>query len=159
MNALSKFYQTVEPEFIKLRSVIREILQEEDSLSEIVQLVGKDSISETDKVTLEVARIIREDFLAQNGFSDHDKYCPFYKTCWMLKLIVQFYNEAVKAVKQSKISWNKIKSKTGGEKGIITKLSQTKFRIPSDGKESIEKDYKGLQDEITDFFRNIDEYN
>jgi len=158
MNALSKFYQTVEPEFIKLRSVVREILQEEDSLSEIVQLVGKDSISETDKVTLEVARLIREDFLAQNGFSPHDKYCPFYKTTWMLKMFVHFFNEATKGVKQNKLSWNKIKKKCSGEGGLLYKLSAMKFKLPSDGQEKLVKEFKQLQDEITETFRNIDEF-
>lgn len=158
MNALTKFYQTIEPEFVKLRSLVREILQEEDSLSEIVQLVGKDSISETDKVTLEVARILREDFLAQNGFSDHDRYCPFYKTTWMLKNIVQFYNESIKAVKQNKVTWSKIKQKCDGQEGLLYKLAAMKFKLPSDGKEKLEKEYKSLHDEIVDFFRNIDEF-
>jgi len=157
MNALSKFYSTIEPEFVKLRSVVREILQEEDSLSEIVQLVGKDSISETDKVILEVAKLIREDFLAQNGFSAWDKYCPFYKTTWMLKLFVHFFNESTKAVKQNKMTWNKIKTKCGGQDGLLSKLSNMKFKLPTDGQEKIEKDFKILLDEITDFFRNIDE--
>jgi V-type H+-transporting ATPase subunit A len=158
MNALSKFYATVEPEFIKLRSTVREILQEEDQLSEIVQLVGKDSISETDKVTLEVAKLIREDFLAQNGFSEWDKYCPFYKTTWMLKLFVHFFSEATKGVKQNKLSWNKIKKKCSGEGGLLYKLSQMKFKLPSDGQEVLEKGFKALFEEVTETFRNIDEF-
>lgn len=52
----------------------------EEDLTEIVQLVGKDSLAESDKVVLEVARIIRDDFLQQNGFTEYDKKCPFYKT-------------------------------------------------------------------------------
>jgi V-type H+-transporting ATPase subunit A len=158
MNALSKFYATVEPEFIKLRSTVREILQEEDQLSEIVQLVGKDSISETDKVTLEVAKLIREDFLAQNGFSEWDKYCPFYKTTWMLKLFVHFFSEATKGVKQNKLSWNKIKKKCSGEGGLLYKLSQMKFKLPSEGQEVLEKGFKALFEEVTETFRNIDEF-
>lgn len=57
------------------------VWQTEDDLTEIVQLVGKDSLAEGDKLLLEVAKIIRDDYLAQNGFSDHDKTCPFYKVC------------------------------------------------------------------------------
>jgi len=113
MKALTKYYEKEEPEFIKLRSVVKEILQDEEELTEIVQLVGKDSISETDKIILEVAKLIREDFLAQNGFSDYDKFCPFYKTTWMLRNIVAFYEESLKAIKRTnqKITHAKIKKK------------------------------------------------
>lgn len=62
------------------RNQAKQILQKEDELAEIVQLVGKSSLGETDKVTLDVARLIKEDFLQQNGISVYDRYCPFYKT-------------------------------------------------------------------------------
>ena len=58
----------------------RQILQEENSLSEIVQLVGRDSLSEDQKVILEIAKIIREDYLQQNAFSKYDYNCPLYKS-------------------------------------------------------------------------------
>jgi len=51
-----------------MRARVKEILQTEDDLSEIVQLVGKDSLAESDKLCLEIAKIIKDDFLAQNGF-------------------------------------------------------------------------------------------
>lgn len=63
----------------------KEILQEEEDLQEIVALVGKASLAETDKITLEVAKLIKEDFLQQNGYTPYDRYCPFYKTVGMLK--------------------------------------------------------------------------
>jgi V-type H+-transporting ATPase subunit A len=62
-----------------MRATISEILQTEDELSETVQLVGKDSLSEDQKVVFDVAELIREDFLQQNAFSDYDKTCPIYK--------------------------------------------------------------------------------
>ena len=68
----------------------------EDDLTEIVQLVGKDSLAEGDKLILEVAKILRDDYLAQNGFSDWDKTCPFYKCVWLMQNIVDFYNLARK---------------------------------------------------------------
>merc|ERR1711916_195595 len=79
-KALKPYYSRVYPEFVPLRTQVREILQLEDDLSEIVQLVGKDSLGEGDKITLEVARIIRDDFLQQNAFTPYDAYCPFFKT-------------------------------------------------------------------------------
>jgi V-type H+-transporting ATPase subunit A len=49
----------------------------EDDLTEIVQLVGKDSLNESDKIILAIADRIREDFLQQNGYAKYDRYCPF----------------------------------------------------------------------------------
>merc|ERR1712224_1002418 len=69
-----------------LQQKFKEILQKEDDLQEIVQLVGKDSLSEDQKCTIEVAKIIREDFLQQNGFSEYDFMCPLAKTIGMMKV-------------------------------------------------------------------------
>lgn len=66
MRALDDFYDKSYPEFVPLRTKVKEILQEEEDLSEIVQLVGKASLAESDKITLEVARLLKEDFLQQN---------------------------------------------------------------------------------------------
>merc|ERR1712137_233135 len=91
LRALDPWYEINFPEFPPMRTIVKEILQTEDDLTEIVQLVGKDSLAEGDKLILEVAKIIRDDYLAQNGFSDHDKTCPFYKSVWMMKNITDFY--------------------------------------------------------------------
>ena len=53
---------------------MKEILQEEEDLSEIVQLVGKASLAESDKITLEVAKLLKDDFLQQNGYSSYDRW-------------------------------------------------------------------------------------
>ena len=66
MRALDDFYDKNYPEFVPLRTKVKEILQEEEDLSEIVQLVGKASLAETDKITLEVAKVLKDDFLQQN---------------------------------------------------------------------------------------------
>ena len=58
---------------------------------EIVQLVGKDSLSDDQKLILEVSRLIREDFLQQNAFSAYDFNCPLYKTIYMMRALVTFY--------------------------------------------------------------------
>ena len=74
-----------------VKTRMREILQEEEDLTEIVQLVGKDSLSEDQKAVLEIAKIIREDFLQQNSFSPYDYYSPLIKTVGMMKCIVRFF--------------------------------------------------------------------
>lgn len=65
-RALDDFYDKNFPEFVPLRTKVKEILQEEEDLSEIVQLVGKASLAESDKITLEVAKLLKDDFLQQN---------------------------------------------------------------------------------------------
>merc|ERR1711937_1965 len=99
-----------DPEYGFLQQKIKEILQKEDDLQEIVQLVGKDSLSEDQKCTLEVAKIIREDFLQQNGFSEYDFMCPLAKTIGMMKVVAMFHDTAQKMISESsgekKISWN-----------------------------------------------------
>jgi V-type H+-transporting ATPase subunit A len=69
MRALDDFYEKNYPEFVPLRTKVKEILQEEEDLSEIVQLVGKSSLAESDKITLEVAKLLKEDFLQQNRYT------------------------------------------------------------------------------------------
>ena len=88
MRPLEDFYDKNFPEFPELRTKAKEILQNEEDLAEIVQLVGKGSLAEADKITLEVAQILKDDFLQQNGYSKFDKFCPFYKTVGMLKNMV-----------------------------------------------------------------------
>ncbi|KAK8478525.1 hypothetical protein V6N12_046297 [Hibiscus sabdariffa] len=67
VQALESFYEKFDPDFISIRTKAREVLQREDDLNEIVQLVGKDALAETDKITLETAKLLREDYLAQNS--------------------------------------------------------------------------------------------
>ncbi|KAL1475050.1 hypothetical protein MTO96_037571, partial [Rhipicephalus appendiculatus] len=79
-RALDDYYERNFPEFVQLRTKCQQILQEEEDLSEIVQLVGKASLAETDKITLEVARLLKDDFLQQNSYTPYDRFCPFYKS-------------------------------------------------------------------------------
>ncbi|KAG1339808.1 hypothetical protein G6F62_005643 [Rhizopus arrhizus] len=111
MNVLEPYYEKNDPEYIHLRDKCKEILQMEENLSEIVQLVGKSGLNETDKITLEVAQIIKDDFLQQNGYSNYDRYCPFFKTTWMLRNMIGFYDRATHTVEASnnQITWSKIR--------------------------------------------------
>lgn len=77
MGVLQPWYAKTEPNFVDYRNRCKEVLQKEDELAEIVQLVGKSALGEPDKVTLDVARLIKDDFLQQNGISEYDRYCPF----------------------------------------------------------------------------------
>ena len=77
---------------------MNKLLSDEADLQEIVQLVGKDSLSEDQKTILEMARIIREDFLQQNSFTPFDYMCPLQKTCGMMRSIINFFELALKVI-------------------------------------------------------------
>lgn len=74
------------------------ILQQEEQLNEIVRLVGVDSLSDNDRLTLEVAKSIREDYLQQNAFDEVDTFTSREKQFKMLKLILSFGEEARQAI-------------------------------------------------------------
>merc|ERR1712039_364292 len=158
LRALDPWYDINFPEFPPMRTVVKEILQQENDLTEIVQLVGKDSLAEGDKLILEVAKIIRDDYLAQNGFSDHDKTCPFYKSVWMMKNIVDFYKLAQKAIENSttehKVTWNKLKATMGD---LIYKITSQKFQLPSDGEAAVTAHMQELNDEIIKAFHSLED--
>jgi len=157
-KSLDPFYETFDPDFVALRVRTKEILQNEDELTEIVQLVGKDSLAESDKITLEIAKILRDDFLQQNGFTAYDRYCPFYKTIWQLRNIVTFYNLAQKAVESSsdekKVTWSTIKNSLGN---ILYELTSMKFQDPASGQDAIVAHMKNLYELIQSSFRQLQE--
>jgi V-type H+-transporting ATPase subunit A len=133
-RALNKYYADHNPQFLKWVGTFKEILQNEKNLQEIVQLVGKDSLGEEEKVTLEVARIIREDYLQQNSFTPYDFTCPPAKTAGMLKNVCRFYDLAVKAVGQQqdvKITWNRIKNQCKNQYVALTNMKFVKPTLPS----------------------------
>lgn len=154
MRALDPFYESFDPEFVSLRTKCKEILQTEEDLSEIVQLVGKSALSEPDKITLEVAKLIKDDFLQQNGYSNYDRYCPFYKTVWMMRNIIGFYESAVHAVEASAgtITWARIKESMAD---MIYKLSSMKFEDPADGEATLKERYAKLSREMDEGFRSL----
>lgn len=106
-------------------------MQEEEDLLEIVQLVGKASLAEPDKITLEVARLIKEDFLQQNSYTPYDRFCPFYKSTGMLKNMIAFYDMSRHAVEttaqsENRITWSIIREAMND---IMYQLSSMKFKV------------------------------
>ncbi|QSQ09069.1 V-type sodium ATPase catalytic subunit A [Koleobacter methoxysyntrophicus] len=88
----------INQEWSSLRAEAMRLLQEESELQEIVRLVGIDALSVKDRLTLESAKSIREDYLHQNAFHEVDTYASLKKQYSMLKLIIMFHNEANKAI-------------------------------------------------------------
>ncbi|KAJ3079369.1 hypothetical protein HK102_003830 [Quaeritorhiza haematococci] len=152
MKALDPWYEGFDAEFVNLRTKCKEILQNEEDLAEIVQLVGKSALAEADKITLDVAKIIKDDFLQQNGYSSYDRYCPFYKTVGMLRNMVSFHEHATHVVEASsgQITWAKIREQLGD---LIYKISSMKFEDPADGEETVKERYAKLSKEMEERFR------
>ena len=98
LNSYSLYLDTMKPwfdehfgpEFMENRHKAMSILQEENELNEIVQLVGKDSLSAGDQLTLETAKMVREDFLQQNAFMDVDSYSSFDRQMRLMGLILDY---------------------------------------------------------------------
>ncbi len=91
LDAVSPWFdEHLGPEFMKNRNRAMHLLQEENELNEIVQLVGKDSLSPRDQLTLEIARMLREDFLQQNAFMDVDSYSSFDRQKRLMALILHY---------------------------------------------------------------------
>ncbi|GJN72467.1 H(+)-transporting V1 sector ATPase subunit A [Purpureocillium lilacinum] len=150
-GVLDKFYEKDYPEFPRLRDRIKQLLSDSDELDQVVQLVGKSALSDPDKITLDLAGLLKEDFLQQNGYSDYDQFCPMWKTDWMLKLMVGYHDESQKAISQGQ-SWAKIREATSD---LQAKLRQLKFELPSDGEEAVTKKYEAIQREMTDKFASV----
>ncbi|KAF3706472.1 V-type proton ATPase catalytic subunit A [Channa argus] len=159
-RALDDYYEKNYPDLVPLRTKAKEILQEEEDLAEIVQLVGKASLAETDKITLEVAKLIKDDFLQQNSYSTYDRFCPFYKSVGILSNMIAFYDMARHAVETTaqsdkKITWMIIKEHMGE---ILYKISSLKFKDPiKDGEAKIKADCAQLLEEMSNAFHSLEE--
>ncbi|GAA5971274.1 hypothetical protein JCM8115_005490 [Rhodotorula mucilaginosa] len=153
-RVLQPYYEKTEPDFLHYRNVAKQVLQKEDELAEIVQLVGKSSLGEADKVCLDVARLLKEDFLQQNGISTYDRYCPFYKTTAMLKNFITYYEQAVKAVETESNTWARVREHTSD---LVYRLTQMKFLDPADGEEANKKELEQLHQDILRTFQTLAE--
>ena len=92
------FNANVAEDWMKLRQEMMSLLQDEAELEEIVKMVGMDALSPTDRLKMEAARSIREDFLHQNSFHEIDTYTSLEKQHNMMKLVLAFYNESLEAL-------------------------------------------------------------
>jgi len=154
MRVLEEYFSKIQPGFIQLRKQARQILQEESNLQEIVQLVGKESLSEDQKLSLDIAKIIREDFLQQNAFTSYDYRCPLEKTAGMLKVIVTFYNCALEIIENSsgeqRVTMSAINEYC---KDVKQEIIASKMTVaPEDPVEVIEQHFETLTKKIEDTF-------
>lgn len=156
-RALNKHYQTVGMgDYIENITTFKQVLQDEKNLQEIVQLVGTESLGEEQKVALDVAKLIREHFLAQNAFSPDDYTCPLYKTAGMLQVMAKYYKECIAAVNapgERRMTYSRIKQHC--EKEVVRITSMKNFE-PSLPEEHIVTELKNLHDDIVKKFRTFE---
>ncbi|CAN6636165.1 hypothetical protein TRVA0_015S02102 [Trichomonascus vanleenenianus] len=152
-DVLDKYYDQHYPEFPSLRNKMREIISSAEELEQVVQLVGKTALSDSDKITLDVATLIKEDFLQQNGYSTYDAFCPIWKTNAMMKAFIAYHDEAQKAVAAG-ASWGKLAESTGDIKHAV---SSAKFFEPSRGEKEGEKEFDQLLQKINEGFADVAE--
>ena len=93
------FRENVKDDWMELRGRLMSLLQDEAELEEIVKLVGMDALSAPDRLKLEAARSIREDYLHQNAFHETDTYSSLDKQYYMMTVILEFYDKALAALK------------------------------------------------------------
>jgi V/A-type H+/Na+-transporting ATPase subunit A len=127
LEDVSKWWkQNISPEWYDLRAESYHILQREDTLKEIVRLLGPEALPDEEKLVLEVARMIKIGILQQNSFDKVDTYCSPEKQLKLVRLLVKFYKEAQKALKEG-ASLADIRAMP-----VITSLLKAKFEIPDD---------------------------
>ena len=123
VDRLSRWFNdNVAPDWMQLRQQALATLQDESELNEIVQLVGIDALSWKDRLKLEVARMIREDYLHQNAFDEVDTYTSLEKQYRMLRLIIQYLERGSAALDAgadlSKVTGLKVRERIGRAKYI-----------------------------------------
>jgi V/A-type H+-transporting ATPase subunit A len=127
LEDVSKWWkENVSGEWYNLRAESYHVLQREDTLKEIVRLLGPEALPDEEKLVLEVARMVKIGILQQNSFDKIDTYCSPQKQVKMVGLMVKFYKEAQKALKAG-IPLSDIRAMP-----IIPGLLKSKFEIPED---------------------------
>ena len=137
---LADYYnKNVNENFMKVRQEISNILVEENTLMEIVKLMGTDVLPDDQKLLIETARAVRVGFLQQNAYHKDDTYVPLDKQYRMMKLITDFYALAKKALSQG-VNVDKIIGC-----GWIEKLIKVKYDIPNDKIELFDEYEKNMK--------------
>ena len=135
--------ENVDPDFMKYRSRMMAILREESSLMEIVKLIGADVLPDDQKLTIDVARVIRVGFLQQNAYHADDTYVPLSKQFLMMKVILRLYDKGRQLIAAG-IPVGRVT-----ESGLYEKLIKMKYDIPND-KPEIFDDYLKEIDQVMD---------
>ena len=133
------FCDNVDEKFMEDRQKMMTLLQEEAELDEIVKMVGMDALSAGDRLKMEAARSIREDFLHQNSFHEVDTYTPLRKQFLMMELVTAFYEESAHALSQGASIKNILNME------VREKIGRFKYVLP----ENIDEEYKKITKQLS----------
>ena len=133
------FDENVSPEWLVCRQRMLALLQDEAKLEEIVQMVGMDALSATDRLKMEAARSIREDYLHQNSFHDIDTYTSLRKQMLLMKLVMAYYDEALEALTNNNANIRDL---------IMLEVREKIGRFKYTHEEDIETEYQKVYDEL-----------
>jgi V/A-type H+/Na+-transporting ATPase subunit A len=152
-DSLGKWFNdNVDRNWTAQRGRLMELLSEEASLDEIVKLVGMDALSPGDRLKMEAARSIREDFLHQLAFHEVDTYSSLKKQNLMMKLVLAYYDGAVDALKQG-ASVDKLAAIPSREA-----IGRFKYVLESDLDEQYNNVIKSLNDDIKKVIAEKEEF-
>ena len=144
-NISGWFDKNVSEEWMAGRQSMMSLLQEEAELNEIVQMVGMDALSAPDRLKMEAARSIREDFLHQNSFHEIDTYTSLKKQLLMMKLVLAYYDQAMEALKNG-----------AGVKGLIDLPVREQIgRYKYVTEKSLDAEYKKIMDELASQIKEV----
>lgn len=136
------FEENVDENWMTDRQKMMTLLQEEAELDEIVKMVGMDALSASDRLKMEAARSIREDFLHQNSFHDVDTYTPLRKQFLMMELVLAFYEKSAEALKKGATIKNILNME------VREKIGRYKYTLPEDMDTEYENISKALHQEL-----------
>jgi V/A-type H+-transporting ATPase subunit A len=146
LDDVSKWWTSnVSADWYNLRAESYHILQREDTLKEIVRLLGPEALPDEEKLVLEVARMIKIGILQQNSFDKVDTYCSPQKQLKLVKLMVRFYKESIRSLKEGALLVD-IRAMP-----IIPSLLKAKFEIPDDQVNKLDD----VDKQMTEQFRKI----
>ncbi len=144
----SEYFEDLDPFFKKevtgewpaMRGRIQSLLSEETSLQEIVKLIGSDVLPDSQKLTLEIARVIRSGFLQQNAYHKEDTFTPLPKQMQMMKLVL-YLNDKAKGWIASGVTVTDLR-----DTGVFESVIRVKFDVPNDDLSKFDSYYKEIDD-------------
>ncbi|MBQ8727322.1 MAG: V-type ATP synthase subunit A [Oscillospiraceae bacterium] len=148
IDDLKDFYaENVGIEFLEYRQKINNILVEENNLMEIVKLIGSDVLPDDQKLTIEIARVIRLGFLQQNAYHKDDTYVPLEKQFKMMETILLLQKEAKNAISKN------IAISTIAETGLFEKVIKIKYNISNDNLSAFDELNSEIKNTIFSLYR------
>ena len=144
------FAEHVSPEWLECRQKMMSLLQDEAKLDEIVQMVGMDALSAGDRLKMEAARSIREDYLHQNSFHEIDTYTSLQKQFYLMQLVMAYYEESLAALNEG------VQIRDLIMMNVRERIGRYKYTPEDAIEEEYQKVYRELKEEIALLSRRED---